>query len=272
MRKAKMRKLKFKNSKIDLVRRSLVATRRRESRLTQDLLMLPHGSSPKVRHLLNNLCVRSDCRYLQVGAGPGVASLVAAMQGNDLLHATVFVEPGESLTFARDMCDKYAPGALVNMLDFDFRTVDSTALGTHDVYLYDGHQDAQSYRLALSHLAPALDDVFVLVVDDWNFRRTRLATRRILAELKWGVMFDVALPAHGGHDRRRWWNGLFVAVVDKRQAEILDMLRTRMSDNAAQRSLHKPLRELSGLTPAEAIKYDMFKRVKRVIGKLMMAG
>jgi len=106
-------------------------------------------------------------------------------------------------------------------------------------------------------------------VDDWNLRRTRIATWQELGEQGWGVLFDVALPARR-NDRSRWWNGLFVAVIDKRQVKILDFLRTRMTDKVARRSLHEPIKELLGLTPAEAIKRGMFQQVERVIKRLMM--
>ncbi len=65
------------------VEESLRRADARESNLTRDILDVKGMCGTKNRHFFNNLCNFEGCTYLEIGSWNG-ASLVAAMQGNDL--------------------------------------------------------------------------------------------------------------------------------------------------------------------------------------------
>lgn len=59
------------------------------SRVSADVLKIHGMSSPKVRHLVNNLCAFDGCSYLEVGSWKG-STLCSALSGNTLSRAVAF--------------------------------------------------------------------------------------------------------------------------------------------------------------------------------------
>src|SRR4051812_30601409 len=63
------------------VKRAISEADEGRSRISPAALAIEGMSSPKVRHLLNNLCAFDACRYLEVGSYKG-STLCAAMSNN----------------------------------------------------------------------------------------------------------------------------------------------------------------------------------------------
>jgi len=203
---------------VDHVRASIRAAKRRRSGLTPGALAIDGMSSPKVRHLLNNLCSMPGCRYLEVGSWKG-STLVSALLGNGVERAVAidnfseFGAPREE--FAANCREHLDPGGHA-FVDADCFSVDPLLLGgPFNVYLYDGAHDAGSQIRAFTHFDGALADPFVAVVDDWNVPRVRAGTREAFGRLGYSPAFEAELPARRNGDMRRWWNGLYVAAVRK---------------------------------------------------------
>jgi len=245
------------------VRWSVKRGERRSSKLTDEVMAIEGMSSPKVKCFLNNLCSAPWASYLEVGCWKG-STLCAAAYGNRprrVLGIDNFSEAPEDQ--ARGLraemhqnCIRFVTGRGVpfEFMAEDFREVDPFEIGgPFTVYFYDGAHDADAQRAAFTHMAPALADVFVAVVDDWNFRNARRGTWAAFQELGWGRVWEKELPANRNGDRRRWWNGLFVAVVDKRQADIRLMLAARgMGPDAVDRWMAAPIERL-GSSLADAV-------------------
>ena len=88
------------------------------------------------------------------------------------------------------------------------------------MFMYDGdHEELSQYR-ALSRFLPLMDDTFVFVVDDWNWKAVQDGTRKAIDDLQLDVVFEREAKTEGEHesfrDRTGWWNGIFVAVLQKR--------------------------------------------------------
>jgi hypothetical protein len=60
--------------------------------------------------------------------------------------------------------------ARVSFLETDFRKVEFTSIGKFNVSLFDGPHDAKDQRDGVILAQPALDDQFIMIVDDWNWR------------------------------------------------------------------------------------------------------
>ncbi len=81
-------------------------------------------------------------------------------------------------------------------MESDFRAVDFGSLGRFNVYLFDGpHTDKDQHDGVILAL-PALDDQFVLIVDDWNWQPVRDGTMSAIraADLRVDhrLMFELA--------------------------------------------------------------------------------
>ena len=88
-----------------------------------------------------------------------------------------------------------------------------------NVYLYDGEHREEDQYLAFTHYEPALADVFVAIVDDWNWLEVEAGTRRAFAELGFRVLWERDVKTeHNGNPE--WWNGFYVALVAKPSAQL----------------------------------------------------
>jgi len=228
-----------------------------QSKLTSFHLGVEGMSSMKGRHMLNNLlglkvwrdhaAVRT--RYLEVGSWRG-STLCAATFSNDVEAVAIenFAQFND-LSFGRDrrpireslMSNLQISRAFskpqfdVSVIDRDCFTVDARQLGTpFDVYLYDGEHTYDAQYKAFTHFAPALADTFIAVVDDYrNLPEDGVhqATQQAFKDLGWKVekewfLWDACDGTDMGRQKDGWWNGVYVAVVSKKQntTEIINKL------------------------------------------------
>lgn len=193
---------------------SIARAERRESRLDRAAFQARGFTSPKVRHLLNNLGSLDGLDYLEVGVHRG-ATFVAANYRNALASAVAvdnwseFAEGGiVKAEFLHHCATLLRPGSY-SVLEQDCFTVAPAQLRAPvNFYLYDGEHSHESQRRALTHYLPMLDDVFIFVVDDYTWESARAGTRQAIAELDLAVVYQHELVDG-------WWNGLYVAVLAK---------------------------------------------------------
>jgi hypothetical protein len=171
-------------------------------------------TSPKVRHLLNNLGSLEGLDYLEIGVHRG-ATFVAANYRNQLASATAvdnwseFAEDGTvKAEFLHNCSTLLAPGSY-RFLEQDAFTVSREQFRAPiNFYLYDGEHSFEAQRKALTHFYALLDDVFVFVVDDYTWEAARAGTQDAIGELGFEVLLERELIDG-------WWNGLYVSVLKK---------------------------------------------------------
>ena len=198
------------------------------------------------RHFLNNLLRAAGSRYLEVGTFKG-STLVAALAANEFLVDRALAI--DSYAFDSDAVfvgriaqsgDSVRAEALANVDTFldpraaDRRelrvancfAVDAESIGRFNVYLYDGEHEYNDQLRAFTHFDAALEDLFVALVDDWNYPPVRHGTRDAFERLGYDVVYGEVLGggyANGAsideasvlRSPNPWWNGLYVAVVRK---------------------------------------------------------
>jgi hypothetical protein len=171
-------------------------------------------TSPKVRHLLNNLGSLEGLDYLEVGVHRG-ATFVAANYRNTLASATAvdnwseFADDGTVKGEFLQHCDRLlAPGSY-RVLEQDCFTVTREQLRTPiNFYLYDGEHSFEAQRKALTHFYALLDDAFIFLVDDYGWDAARGGTEDAIGELGLERVYERELT-------EGWWNGLYVSVLKK---------------------------------------------------------
>lgn len=190
------------------------------SKLDAEVLKIEGMSSPKVRHLLNNLCNES-VGYLEVGCWKG-STLISAAYKND------------ALIWAYDDFSEFNDGTIENSLsdninrflthgeNLTFRNIPLQKINRYDAKPFnidclfiDCKHDHQTQYEAIEHLTPFCLNEFVLVVDDWNHEPVRTGTMEGLKEFNLTVKENYWLPAIYNGDLTGWWNGLFVARIVK---------------------------------------------------------
>lgn len=169
-------------------------------------------SSPKIWHLLNNLCAQAT-NYLEIGTYMG-SSLMAALYGNNHVNATA-VDNFCMKPKTRGHFFQNTKHLKFNFIERDAFTIDPKSLPAIDLYFYDGaHTETDQYR-AITHFLPAMKTEFVYVCDDWNNAPVREGT--------WAAIKTCGLEVIEFHERKNdkmkdkdgWWCGISVIKLKK---------------------------------------------------------
>ncbi len=205
---------------VEHVEASIAKAEALKSKLEQQQLDIVGMSSSKVRHLLNGLCSLNGCTYFEIGAHKG-STFISALYGNyeSIVEATVcddwslFDGPRDQFL---DNCEKNLSGYPFTIHDCNCFDLDLKAIA-HPVkiYFYDGNHSEEAQEKAFTYFNEVLDDLFIAVVDDWNWHFVRDGTFTAFKKLGYRVVFEKHLPSRYNGDLENYWNGLYVAVISK---------------------------------------------------------
>ena len=93
------------------------------------------------------------------------------------------------------------------------------------MFLYDGdHKEYAHYR-ALPFFMDCLDDIFIYIVDDWNWECVRSPTLASIKDMKMEVLWEkeIRLTLDGSHTpdpklaKSTWHNGIYVCLLQQRK-------------------------------------------------------
>jgi hypothetical protein len=189
-----------------------------KSKLDEDYISKLDGlSSPKVWHLLNNLCSGSSS-YLEVGCFKG-STLLASLYKNPVYAFAIdnfIMSPTTRHEFFKN-----TEGA-----NFEFYEGDSFSFDVKkikkpiDLYLYDGGHSGEEQYKAITHFAGALSDEFVFVCDDWDLSKMKTCSLSAIRDLGFTLVEMHELKGHtlGTLEQRKagWWGGIGVLRVKKK--------------------------------------------------------
>jgi Methyltransferase domain len=208
----------------DKIRVAFNSTMTGDSKVSAEVLNLKGMSGRKYRIFINNLIsVIEDLRYLEVGAWMG-STLCSAIYKNKVRALAIdnWSQFGGPAAQFFENIGRFKGDATVSFLDSDFRAVNFDGLGKFNVYLFDGPHTMNDQYQGLSAAQPALDDRFVLIVDDWNWKQVRNGTMKAVKEL--GLSLDLSLEIRttldNSHPTLRgaesdWHNGYFITACSK---------------------------------------------------------
>ena len=200
-----------------------------QSKIPADLLALQGMSGQKYRKFINNLVeLTPDASYLEVGSWAG-STLCSEIYNNKVRSMAIdnwseFGGPRDQF-FAN--VGKFAgPSAAVSFLNSDFRAVRFDAIGTFNIYLFDGPHSKKDQYDGMALAKPALDDVSVVIVDDWNWLEVRNGTFDALRDAQYQILHRIEVlstpdnrhPGDHGLPRDQdsdWHNGYFIGVLRK---------------------------------------------------------
>lgn len=204
---------------IQHVNYSIQLAEKEQSKLGAGQLAIHGMSSPKVRHLLNNLCNLPKATYLEIGCWKG-STLIAALSGNERqLQDAVAIESFSAFGQPREEffqnVKTFIPFAPLRFFEAECFSIDKAATFRYpiNVYFYDGNHDFLSQHKAFSDFNAFFDDVFIAVVDDWNWGEVRDGTRTAFKELGYQILFEREFLTNSNGDMNSWWNGLYVGVI-----------------------------------------------------------
>lgn len=168
---------------IQIVDESITKAESLRSKIPAAVANLRGFSSPKIRHLINNICSHGPCRYLEIGTWAG-STLVPALYDNDTDAMAIdnFSQfgPEEDNGFnAKEQLDKNLETfekhiwkvAVVNEDCFSKKALRVTDFA-FNVFFYDGAHDSESTQKAIEIYGARCHQPFILLVDDWRLSET----------------------------------------------------------------------------------------------------
>ncbi len=195
------------------------------SKIDRYLVYMPGMTGTKTRHLYNNLLTMDDARYLEIGTWKG-SSVCSAMCGNKAKVTCIdnwseFDGPKEEFLVNYN---KYKGENDANFIEGDCYKIDVNTFSKYNIYLYDGNHTDESHYKALLHFYNCLDDIFIYIVDDWNWDDVRNGTTKAIEKLGLKVLYerDIRLTWDNTHTpspfaNRTWWNGIYIAILQKKK-------------------------------------------------------
>lgn len=197
-------------------------------RLPHHVRYMEGMSGKKYRYLINRLVNNTpDARYLEIGSWKG--STACSAMANNKCRAVCIDNWSETMrgVVARDDFLKNTASILTSDIDFtfiekDFREVDYNNIGKFNIYMYDGcHGEKEQYE-GITMVQPALDDIYTLIVDDWNGSDPQNGTINAIKDLGHELIcrMDIITRRDDNHpqlygESSDWHNGYFIALVKK---------------------------------------------------------
>ena len=195
-----------------------------QSKINSDILAMDGMTGTKTRHFYNNLLNTVDARYLEIGTWKG-SSVCSAMNSNTAFVTCIdnWSEFGDARDEFLVNFDKYKGDNKASFIEANCFEVNVATLPKFNIFMYDGNHTEDSHYKALLHYYECLDDVFILIIDDWNWDCVRNGTSRAITNLNLKVMYEksIRLTSDNSHSpmdeaAATWWNGIYIAVLQKR--------------------------------------------------------
>jgi hypothetical protein len=202
-----------------------------DSKLPEWILELDGMSGKKYRHFINNLINSLDSpRYLEVGCWKGSTSC-SAIYGNNVNSYCIdnwseFGGPKnifcENVQKCADDCNDIA----IVFEESDFRKINYTEIGKYNVYLFDGPHEERDQYDGLMFAQPALDDEYIFICDDWNWKKVREGTMNAIQKCNLSVIFSIDIrttdddsypPENNTKQNSDWHNGYYISVLKKNE-------------------------------------------------------
>ena len=211
------------NQLIKHIENSLANADNYTSKVTDEVMRMEGMSGKKTRHFYNNICSMDGSRYLEIGTWKG-SSICSAMCNNKMTCVAIdnWSEFGGPKTeFLRNF-GIFKGNNNATFIENNCWDIDVNTIGKFNIYMYDGNHTETSHFQALNHYLPCLDDEFIYLVDDWNWRQVRDGTLNSIKEINFEILYQkeirttndnsLADPCRLNSD---WHNGISIFVLKK---------------------------------------------------------
>jgi hypothetical protein len=193
------------------------------SKITIDIINMEGMSGTKTRHFYNNLLSIPDARYLEIGTWKG-SSVCSAMCGNKAKVICIdnWSEFGGPKNEFLINFEKFKGENEASFIENDCFSVNVSKLPKINMYMYDGNHTNESHYKALLHYYNCLDDIFIFIVDDWNWKEVRDGTMTSIQKLNLKILYEKEVRLTWDNSvtpepelSKNWWNGIYIAILQK---------------------------------------------------------
>ncbi len=191
--------IKFSGDKNDeltiKLKASLEETLSNTRKINKWLLDLEGLSGRKYRSLINNLIQKIEKpSYLEIGSWLGSTACSACFKNN--LNITCIDNWSQNFTnkynpqkeFLKNIKKCLTKKSQFKLISKNFRKINFKKIGKFNIYLYDGPHHLEDHFDAIKVAQPALNEKYLLIIDDWNWDQVRAGTERAINELKLNII------------------------------------------------------------------------------------
>jgi len=205
----------------NLIIESLSKAENNKSKLNDELLNVFGMSGKKTRHFYNNLMSSSYMNALEIGAYSGIStsSLMYKNEGR-IVVIDNFSEFGNVKEELLKNIEKYKGDIDITFYEEDCFKIDLKKLGKFNLYIYDAGHTVEDQYNALAYYQDVLDDIFIYIVDDWNYNPTNIGTYYAIGNLGLKILYKKEIYTNHKHNREDndidgFWNGMGVFLLQK---------------------------------------------------------
>lgn len=211
------------NKYIDHINLSFTNAENNISKICNEIITMEGMTGTKTRHFYNNLLSMVDSRYLEIGTWKG-SSVCSAMYRNNA--SVICIDNFSQFIFEKQQFFanffKYKKGNDATFIETDCFSLDSSILPKRNIFMYDGEHSYDSHFKILKKYYDCFDDVFIYIVDDWNWLDVRNGTYNSIKTLNLTILYEKEIrltndntttPEDKLHET--WWNGIYVVVLKK---------------------------------------------------------
>ena len=184
-----------------------------KSKLTKEIFDIPGMSGTGFRMFLNNLCSNEDIRYLEIGNWKG-STLCSCLYKNKIRATAIdnFSQFGNVKEDLLKNIAKYKGENEVAFIESDCWEVNLQ--GNYNVFFYDGNHDYEYQYRALGHFYDNLDDKFIFIVDDWNWKTVKDGTMDSIEDLGFKNEMNIIIETEDINEPI-WHNGIGIFILSK---------------------------------------------------------
>ena len=201
---------------------------------------MPGMSGRKYRYLINNLVsLIEDARYLEIGSWTG-STACSAIYGNkvkivcidnwsqfnnteDIPYQRVLNIKNPKKEFEINTKKVISEKIDFKFIESDFRKINYNEVGKFNIYVFDGPHEIKDQYDGIAIVQPSLDDIFILIIDDWNTSHIRQGTLEVINDLNIKIISKIEIMTTQDNTMPKlfqcqfsdWHNGYFIAVCQK---------------------------------------------------------
>lgn len=190
-----------------------------KSSISEFALAVPGMSGSAYRKFINNYAKSiENPAYIEIGTWKG-STLCAAIDGVENIRAVAvdnFSYGGATMDDVNhNVLTTRTQSADITVLDQNFEDFDFTAQGKFNIYLYDGGHTEEDQYNGIVRAIPALEEVALVIIDDWDTQEVKDGTYRAFAEPGLEVLHSITVNAEtsGGVGSPDWHCGYGIFLV-----------------------------------------------------------
>ena len=228
-----------KNSYSKNIKKSFFQALAMNTKLSDEIKFMPGMSGKKYRYLINNLISSIiDARYLEIGCWAG-STACSALYGNQVKALCIdnwseftdsrTINPALNVKNPKKEFEINTKKVISEKINFkfiesDFRKINYNEVGKFNIYVFDGPHEMKDHYDGITIVQPSLDDVFILIIDDWNIPKVRQGTLNAISDLSIKIISKIEIMTMQNNVVSKllqkyqfsdWHNGYLIAVCQK---------------------------------------------------------